>query len=134
MVVLDFMERDAMQRSPHPPYSSDLAQSDFSLFDHVEQLLRGSEFADREALLHAIGDIFGAMMTPGSSTGNLKGSKSPYPPVFSLNFQAFLSFSFADGRIFLRVLSPTRACWSMFPRQLRCFLSDFVENVGHRAF
>jgi hypothetical protein len=55
-VTLDFMERNAMKRSPHLPCSPDFVPSDFSLFGHVKQLLRGYEFADREALLHAIED------------------------------------------------------------------------------
>jgi hypothetical protein len=46
-----------MKRGPHPPYSPDLAPPDFYLFAHVEQLPKGSEFADREALLHGIEDI-----------------------------------------------------------------------------
>jgi hypothetical protein len=35
-------ERD--DRSPHPPYSPDLAPSDFSLFDYVKHCLRGQSF------------------------------------------------------------------------------------------
>jgi hypothetical protein len=56
-VMLDSMERNAMKRAPHPSYSLDLTSSDFYLFSHVKKLLRGYEFADREALLHAIEDI-----------------------------------------------------------------------------
>jgi histone-lysine N-methyltransferase SETMAR len=56
-VTLDFMERNAMKRALHPPYSPDLAQSDFHLFGHVKQPLRECEFADREAFLDAIEDI-----------------------------------------------------------------------------
>jgi hypothetical protein len=56
-VTLGFMEHKAMKRAPHLPYSLDLALSDFYLFGHVKQLLRGYEFADREAPLHAIADI-----------------------------------------------------------------------------
>jgi transposase len=51
------MERNAMKRAPIPPCSSDLAPSDLCLFSHVKPLLRGYEFADREALLQAIEDI-----------------------------------------------------------------------------
>jgi transposase len=61
IVVLDFMERNAMKRSPHPSYSPDLTRLGFSLCGHVKQLLRGYEFADREALLHVIGDILRAI-------------------------------------------------------------------------
>jgi hypothetical protein len=55
--MLDFMERSAMKGGPHPPYSPDLAQLDFSRFGYVKQLLRGYEFGDREALLYAIEHI-----------------------------------------------------------------------------
>jgi hypothetical protein len=56
-VTLNFMERNAMKRAPHPSYSPDLVPLDFYLFGHVKQLLRGHEFADRQALLHATEDI-----------------------------------------------------------------------------
>jgi hypothetical protein len=45
-VILDLMELNAMKTVPHPPYSPDLALSDFYLFGHAEQLLRRYEFAD----------------------------------------------------------------------------------------
>jgi hypothetical protein len=51
------MEHDAMTIAPHPAYSPDLSTSYFYLFGHVKHLLRGYEFADREALLHAIKDV-----------------------------------------------------------------------------
>jgi hypothetical protein len=51
------MEHNVMKRALRPSYSPDFAALDFYLFDHVEQLLRGYEFADREALLYAIEDI-----------------------------------------------------------------------------
>jgi hypothetical protein len=62
-VTLDFMEHNAMKRAPHlhPLYSPDLAPSDFYLSGHVKQLLRGHEFADREARLRAIGAILGRL-------------------------------------------------------------------------
>jgi hypothetical protein len=46
-----------MIEAPHPSYSPDLVSSDFCLFGHVKQLLRGYEFADREALLYVIEHI-----------------------------------------------------------------------------
>jgi hypothetical protein len=49
---------DLMKGAPHPPYSSDLSPPGFSLSGYVKRLLRGHGFVDREALLHAIGDIF----------------------------------------------------------------------------
>jgi hypothetical protein len=56
-VTLDFMKRTVVKRTPHSPSSLDLAPSDFYRLGHVKQLLRKYEFADREALLHAIEDI-----------------------------------------------------------------------------
>jgi histone-lysine N-methyltransferase SETMAR len=60
-VTFDFMERNAMKRAPHPPYSPDLAPSGFYLFGHVQQFLRGDECADREACLHPMEDILRGM-------------------------------------------------------------------------
>jgi hypothetical protein len=52
------MECNAIKRDPHPLYSQDSAPSDLYLSDHAKQLLRGCEFAGREAVLHATADIF----------------------------------------------------------------------------
>jgi histone-lysine N-methyltransferase SETMAR len=60
-VTLDLMECNAMKRARHPPYSPDLVPSDFPLFGHIKQFLRGYEFADREGLLHAIENILGGI-------------------------------------------------------------------------
>jgi histone-lysine N-methyltransferase SETMAR len=35
---------------PHPPYSPDLAPSDFYLFRHLKKFLRGRHFRDNEDL------------------------------------------------------------------------------------
>ena len=35
---------------PHPPYSPDLAPSDFYLFRHLKKFLRGGHFRDNEDL------------------------------------------------------------------------------------
>jgi hypothetical protein len=58
-ITLDFMERNALKSAPCPPYSQDLALSDFDLFGYAKQLLRGYEFTDRTAFLHAIEYILG---------------------------------------------------------------------------
>jgi transposase len=77
-VVLDFMERNAMKRAPHPPHSPDLASSEFCLFDHLKQLLRGHEFADREVLLYAIEDILGTLKNDiGRRLSQLDGEIPP---------------------------------------------------------
>lgn len=38
---------------PHPPYSPDLAPSDFHLFGPLKHALRGKKFEDDEAVIHA---------------------------------------------------------------------------------
>jgi hypothetical protein len=55
------MQQNAMRRVPHPPYSPDLASSDFCLFDYIKQLLLGCEFTDRDSLLQGVKDILGAI-------------------------------------------------------------------------
>ncbi len=35
---------------PHPPYSPDLAPSDFYLFRHMKKALRGQHFSDGDSL------------------------------------------------------------------------------------
>jgi histone-lysine N-methyltransferase SETMAR len=39
---------------PHPPYSPDLAPSDFYLFNHLKKTLRGRHFASKEDLKDAV--------------------------------------------------------------------------------
>ena len=39
---------------PHPPYSPDLAPSDFHLFCPLKNALRGTRFADDEDVIHAV--------------------------------------------------------------------------------
>jgi hypothetical protein len=55
--TLAVMEQNAMKRAPHPPYSPDLAPSDFYLFGYVKHPLSGSAFADADSLLQAVSDI-----------------------------------------------------------------------------
>lgn len=43
---------------PHPPYSPDLAPSDFKLFRSLQNALRGMEFADEGEILDFVGDFF----------------------------------------------------------------------------
>jgi hypothetical protein len=55
------MQQNVMRRAPHPPYSPDLAPSDFYLFGYIKQLLLGCEFADRDSLLQGVRDILGGI-------------------------------------------------------------------------
>jgi hypothetical protein len=45
------------EKTPHPPYLSDLEPSDFYLFGRVKQLLAGHKFPDRGAVLDAVQDF-----------------------------------------------------------------------------
>ena len=44
------MQLSVFQRAPHPPYSPDLAPSDFFLFGYVKEKLGGQSFKTREEL------------------------------------------------------------------------------------
>jgi hypothetical protein len=51
------MAPNAMVVGIHPPYSLDLAPSDFYLFGDVKGLVRGESFETTEQLLSAVEDI-----------------------------------------------------------------------------
>jgi histone-lysine N-methyltransferase SETMAR len=50
-------EENGLRLAPHPPYSSDLAPSDFILFGYVEERLKGMVLPSSEELLDAIGEM-----------------------------------------------------------------------------
>jgi transposase len=52
--VKQYLEDNNLKSAPHPPYSPDLAPSDFFLFDHVKRLLQGTELQTAEELLDAV--------------------------------------------------------------------------------
>jgi hypothetical protein len=43
-----------MKTPPHPPYSPDIAPSDFSIFGYVKGRLTGRSFVDAEELFEAV--------------------------------------------------------------------------------
>jgi histone-lysine N-methyltransferase SETMAR len=53
----DFLSSLRLISAPHPPYSPDLAPSDFYLFGKVKHLLMGNKFESTEAILQAIARI-----------------------------------------------------------------------------
>jgi hypothetical protein len=55
------MQQNAMRRVPYPPYSHDLAPSDFYLFDCIKQLLFECQFTERDSLLQGVRDILGGI-------------------------------------------------------------------------
>jgi histone-lysine N-methyltransferase SETMAR len=50
----DYLEQNGMKRASHPPYSADLAPSDFYLFGHVKGCLAGNAFENADELFGAI--------------------------------------------------------------------------------
>jgi hypothetical protein len=46
-----------MKSAPHPPYSPDLAPSDFNLFGYVKRCLVDLSFEDADQLLAAVEDV-----------------------------------------------------------------------------
>jgi histone-lysine N-methyltransferase SETMAR len=52
-----FYEENGLRLAPHPPYSPDLAPSDFFLFGYVKEHLKGIAFPSCEELLGAIGEV-----------------------------------------------------------------------------
>jgi histone-lysine N-methyltransferase SETMAR len=60
IVSQQFMAGNAVVIAAHPPYSPDLAPSDFYLLGHVRGLLRGESFEAGERLLSAVEGILGS--------------------------------------------------------------------------
>jgi hypothetical protein len=57
--VLDFVSQRKVRFAPHPPYSPDIAPSDFFLFGDLKRQLRGSRFQTDEELLVEIRKLVG---------------------------------------------------------------------------
>jgi hypothetical protein len=68
-----------MKRAPHPPYSPDLAPSNFYLIGSVMQLLAGQQFPDGEALPGTVNEIYGGL------------KKLPCKEHFSIGLQGFVN-------------------------------------------
>jgi hypothetical protein len=63
-----FCEKNGLRLAPHPPYSPDLAASDFFLFSHVKERLTGMGFPSHEELLDAIGEVVNGIESETSTT------------------------------------------------------------------
>jgi hypothetical protein len=48
------LDSHRMRRAPHPPFSPNLAPSDFCLFDKLKTALMGSAFKNEQELLDGI--------------------------------------------------------------------------------
>ena len=51
------MKKSGFKRAPHPPYSPDIAPSDFFLFGYVKERLKGRSFKKKDDLFGAIFSI-----------------------------------------------------------------------------
>jgi histone-lysine N-methyltransferase SETMAR len=52
--IFEFCQENRLEMAPYPPYSPNLALSDFFLFERVEDILEGAEFPSEGILLAAI--------------------------------------------------------------------------------
>jgi histone-lysine N-methyltransferase SETMAR len=59
-----FITENHIGRVPHPPYSPDLAPSDFWLLGHTKTSLVGQTFDEPEHLLEAIGKLLNEIQLP----------------------------------------------------------------------
>jgi hypothetical protein len=51
-----YMNHNSLKRAPHPPYSPDLAPSDFYQFGYVKHQLQGHEFTEGAEIISAISE------------------------------------------------------------------------------
>ena len=59
--VIQYLDQNEIRRAPQPPYSPDLAPSDFYLFGYMKEKLKGYKFNSKEELLSAIISILEAI-------------------------------------------------------------------------
>jgi histone-lysine N-methyltransferase SETMAR len=64
-----FCQENRLRLAVHPPYSPDLAPSDFFLFGHIKHYLQGIAFPLHEESLAAIHEILGAIARPTLEDG-----------------------------------------------------------------
>jgi histone-lysine N-methyltransferase SETMAR len=60
--ILKFCRENRLGMAPHPPYSPDLASSDFFLFEHVKHAIERAGFPSEETLLAEIPSIVSDLM------------------------------------------------------------------------
>ena len=59
--IMEYLDQNEIKRAPQPPYSPDIAPSDFFLFGYMKEKLKGRRFNSKEELLEAIHSILGAI-------------------------------------------------------------------------
>ena len=52
--VMEYLDQNEIKRAPQPPYSPDIAPSDFFLFGYMKEKLKGCRFNSKEELLETI--------------------------------------------------------------------------------
>ena len=57
---------------PHPPYSPDMAPSDFYMFPKLKFHLRGTQYGSNEGVIEAVNEYLGTRKRPSI----LKGKKA----------------------------------------------------------
>jgi hypothetical protein len=63
---MDFVNANRITRAPNPPYSPDLAPSDFFLFADVKRQLTGCSFDHADDLFTAVQEILDSFNKPTS--------------------------------------------------------------------
>jgi histone-lysine N-methyltransferase SETMAR len=56
--TVSFLSSHRTKRAPHPPFSPELAPSDFSLFGKLKMALNGTEFEHEHELLDGVMEVF----------------------------------------------------------------------------
>jgi hypothetical protein len=60
---MEYVNHSSLKRAPRPPYSPDLALSDFYLFGYVKHQLQGHEFTEGTEFVSAISRILNQIPT-----------------------------------------------------------------------
>ena len=63
-ITQEQIDKVGFQLVPHPPYSPDLAPSDYSLFGELKKLLRGKMFESSEDLEDTVRSFFDMLPSP----------------------------------------------------------------------
>jgi hypothetical protein len=61
--VTEDMDHNSLKRAGHPPYSPDIAPSNFCLFGYIKHQLQGHEFTEEAELISAISEILNQIPT-----------------------------------------------------------------------
>ena len=56
-----FVDLNNMKVAPHPPYSPDIAPSDFYLFGYMKDQMKGESYESADELIHRVTEILNAI-------------------------------------------------------------------------